>query len=246
MPAGNLVRIPTSLSRGGTTLTNLRGIVEGNKAVDYMGSKILATAEGILQVTTAFHTNSDAWTSSIRYAFEPVSEINTSYISYSKSLTDSTTVTILFRVLFNPVMNPFSPATIFQNGDTFSLIGGYSIVYLPYSESVAFFMSENSQSNFVGFALNSAPIETGKWYHYGIQVVTSEGNTVVEWWENGIQQAGCNLGWEFQTPQGGTTKLFNDANNYSLFYGKITDFVFLNGKTLNASEMSAFGSAPFV
>ena len=243
MPGGNLVRIPTSLSRGGTTLTNLRGVLTSGNALDYTG-KYIPTTSDILQVTSAFQSNSAAWTSTIRYAFEPVSESNTPYISYGSIILNESNATFLFRVLCNPLVNS-NTGFILLNGNT-EYYGLFYLYYDPSSSNIDFAISENVNYNYAFFRLNSSSINPNQWYHYGVKLTTSNSNTTVDWWENGVKQAGCNLGWEYLVPTSGETKLFNDNTNFYPFYGKLTDIVLMNGNPLSDDQMAAFGSAPFV
>ena len=170
MPGANLVRIPTSLSRGGTTLTNLRGVLRSGNALDYTGTYI-PTTNDILQVTTALQSNSDAWTSTIRYAFEPVSESNTPYINYGSILLNESNATLLFRVLCNPLVNS-NTGYIFLNGDL-NYNSFFVVYYDPHSSNIDFEVAESVNSNIAFFSLNSSSINPNQWYHYGVKLTTS-------------------------------------------------------------------------
>lgn len=244
MPTGTLVSLPQSLSRSGNTLINLRGIVEGGKAFNYIRQQGDPSVANISRVTSSMNSNSAGWTSTIRYAFEPDAEGSFSYIEYGKLMSADTSFTILFRALMKDMVAP-NTGWIFTNGDILSA-NGYAITYDPFASTINLAIAENVNYAFAFLTLNSSSILTNQWYHYGIRVTTSGGNTIVDWWENGGAKQTSSLGWQFVTPASGGTKLMNSSGNYEPFYGKLTDFAFLNGAFLTDSQMVAFASAPFV
>jgi hypothetical protein len=248
MPAGNLVSLPPSLSRSGNTLVNLRGIIEGGKAFNYIPQAVVnPTVANISRVTTSLNSNSGGWTSTIRYAFEPDAEGTFSYIDFGKPISIDTSFTILFRILCKELTDSNVVPYIFFNGDIFNF-SGYIIQYDAIQQNISFGIASNPEGGpvFGLVTLNTTPIVTNTWYHYGIRVTTSGGTTVMNWWQNGGVKQTSNLGFEFLAPGGGGAKLMNDPSNYAPFYGKLTDFVFLNGASLTDSQMAAFGTAPFV
>lgn len=243
MPTGNLVRLPTSLSQGGNTLTNLRGIVQGLNTFDYITSGFYPTVTDIVQQTSAFELGVGAWSSTIQYAYQPTSDSNSNAnITYPSIVVSTTSATILFRVLAKS--NAFTGA-VFINGASSSPYSGFYVLYD--TSNFQLFVEDVANFGYSNFNLNSSAVIVNTWYNYAIQLIADSGKglTTVDVWENGIKQATQSINFAMQAPTG-STRLFNNENSNQFFYGKITDFTLLNGTPLTDAQMSAFTNAPFV
>lgn len=245
MPAGNLVSFPTSLSREGKTVINLRGILgTGNSAYDYITPSYFSnTTNDIDQSATALLSNSGPWTSTVFWAYgtRTSSPSPSPSITFTTLLSSETSFTLMFRVLFLSGA-PFS-GIVLQNGDT-DLNSGFAIQTNFFNNRLFFYIFENVSYNFQSISLNLS-LSQNQWYHYAIRVTTDRGNTTVDWWENGVKASQVSLGWEYVAPIG-TTTFFNNASNSYPFYGKLTDFTFLKGVDLTDNQIASFATAPFV
>jgi hypothetical protein len=250
MPIGALVQIPTSLSRGGKCVTNLRGLSPG-ATQDYASPSRTFTTTNLVRNVCTNIGGVGNWANTIPNSFETKSELETSLIEYPGLLSSSKTGTLLFRMYLlerTPGTPPIPSRVecIMKNGQIQPGAGDGYAVLLSYDASGDFYAL-----NFVlpgaGFVqMNSgASLNFNTWYTYGVKFDSnaSPGSTIITIFENGTFISSASQS-EMITPTGGTS-LFSDPSFGLPFYGGITDFTILE-TLLSDDEIIAFATAPYI
>lgn len=262
MPAGNLTRIPASLSRNGKCLSNLRG---ANPVYDYVApSKSFTVGPALSTISTVGTAGADAWANTIQRSYYSIDSEQSATISYPSLLSSTTTGTILIRLYIQPHPEGIAPPmvqTVFRNGTVGT--NGYSIFLTAYDDlkggyeyNFWFGRNEDASANWVPLVQKAAPvvggegegggevgggavsvIQTGQWFQFSITFVSNSGITTVRSYLAGSGPTEQTIGNTITTPTGGT-ELMN-------FFGRITDFAFFNVQ-LADSLLIAYGTAPYI
>lgn len=244
MPAiGALFSRPTSVSRNGKVLTNLRGV---NTAIpyDFSPSKIALAGGAISQVSSSGPDGEGAWANTIKYAYEATSEAAIPYINYSALLSAATTFTIFIRLYIKELTGVTGTnETIFYNGfedPPNYTYNGFLLNFNRTSNRLTFDLLNGSQVQ-----ISNVTLLTNTWYHYGLKVATDATSTKVKVWENGTYIDEFDLTIPM-IPATGSTSLFSTPGPVYGFFGGITDFAFIEGTDITDAQMPAFAVAPFV
>ena len=235
MPAGALVQIPTSVSRGGKCKTNLRGVTP-SAPYDYVNPTATLTGGAALgSISTAGSGN---WSNTIPFAYYSTSSDEDSSITYPGLLSSAVSGTLLFRIYIQPQVTPPQAQTVFANG-RFGL-DGYGIpltydevAFETYEYNLHFARLQDASANWI--KLNTTALSTGQWYQFSIRFETSA-KTTVTWYQDGTPNNPFELN-PITTP--------TDSTSLMGFFGRMTDIALLEDQLTN-SQLALFGTAPYI
>lgn len=240
------VVIPTSLSRNGSCLSNLRGVFKPDgKAYDFAKpDRVFNSPPNIIREKTA----TGEWSSSIPWAYTTNSTEGDATLNYPELLSTTRSGTILFRMFIKYVETPQSEYLVFSNGNY--SVDGYAIILTYSFDSILFenvynvFFENMNDPTRDRIQLNSNPLTIDTWYQFSvsfetvtISALTTTKLLIYEGAKLSIY-SGLSLMTAVNTPTAGISAFFG-------FYGSITDFVFLD-TNLPFTDLAAFGQAPYL
>lgn len=246
MPIGALVRIPTSLSRGGHCVTNLRGLIP-DAPIDYINPSRSITAQNLSRGNSGDYAGSGNWVNTIRYTFQS-NEVFPPSLTYPSLLSTATTGTLLFRMyLLTPKFSINPVQCLFKNGRLVPGSGSGYAVLLSYDASGETYILQFVLPGVGSAVMNTGPSMTYEtWYTYGVvfDSLTSPGSTKLRIYENGTVIGSTTLD-PMITPTTGTSLFVDGETSQFRFLGGITDFALLES-TLTEDEILAFANAPYI
>ncbi len=241
----NVVRIPTSLSRGGKCVTNMRGVFkEDGTPYDFVnpGREIIKGAQ-----IDKVKTNTGVWSSSIPWAYTTTDVSGDLVLTYPSLVSSARSGTVIFRMLIKNQASPPSEQAIFINGNVFS--DGYGIL-LAYqydstlSQNVYNIYFTNLRDPFLDrVQLNDNPLSLNTWYQFSVafdtQTVSASTYTTLYIYQDGIASrfSGLTLLYEILTP--------TNATSLMGFVGSLTDFALIE-EVLPTTQLAVFGKAPYL
>ena len=226
-----LVRIPNSISQGGTCKTNLRGVAT-SAIFDFVSpSRTFTTGPNLVSETVV---GGGLWKNTIKRCFANGASGGDAKITYPSIVSTSTSATILIRLNVTFSDTPILQQGIFQNGT----IGadGYGIV-LKYeiTDYNLYFVNFRDMQEVL---INSTGLNTDTWYQISIRFFTDSGVTTLEIYQDGSRKvSSLTLNSEILSPSGSTILLD--------FYGKVTDFALIE-KQFTDTQLKLYGTAPYV
>ena len=231
MPLKALVRIPNSLSRGGTCKTNLRGTPQ-TSVFDYaVPSRTFTTGPTLVSEAIVGGGN---WSNTIKRSFANSASGGDASITYPSVVSTSTSATILIRVNISFMDTPPAQQGIFQNG-TFGNDGYGIVLKYEITDYNIYFVNFR---DFEEIKLNTTALLTGTWYQFGIRFNTVSNVTTLTSYFNGSRiNNELTLTNDIQPPAGSTVLLS--------FYGKVTDFALIESQFSN-DQLKLYGSAPYI
>lgn len=232
MPNKALVRIPNSVSRGGTCKTNLRG-TPNNSVFDYAVPSRTFNTLGPNLISEAV-TGGGTWSNTIKRTFANSVNGGDATITYPSVVSTALSATILIRINISFSDTPLAIQGIFQNG-TFAS-NGYGIVlkYEVTDYNVYFVNLRDSEE----IKLNDTALSTDTWYQFSVRFNTVDNVTTLEAYQNGIRRVAEQQLANSLLSATGSTVLLN-------FYGKVTDFAIIEQQFSN-DQLRLYGTAPYI
>lgn len=240
MPAGNLVRIPNSISRGGKCKTNLRG-VKPSAPYDYVAPSRTFTVGSALSSTTT--VGSGTWSNTIQRAYQNIDHEGDASITYPSLLSSNTSGTLLLRMYIQPFPTTPVPGsqTLFLNGlagsDGYGVFLTYDeVTFETYEYNLHFGRLRDLSADWI--KLNPSALSESTWYQFSIKFETREGSpTEVSAFQDGSKTVNRATMNEINDPTTSTALMY--------FYGRMTDIALIED-LLSDSQLAAYGSAPYV
>lgn len=242
MPAGSLVRIPTSTSRNGTCKTNLRGVRRNSGSLfDFIDSERALTYGPDLAIVST--TGSGNWSNTIQYAFQNTNSDGDASITYPSVISTKTSGTLLFRMYIQPYPTTPVPGlqAVFINGsfgtDGYGVFLTYDeVAFETYEYNTYFGRLQDLSADWI--KLNPSALSESTWYQFSIKFETSPGNpTEVTAFQDGSKTVNSASMNEINDPTTTTALMY--------FYGRMTDIALLEDQ-LSPEQLVAYGTAPYV
>ena len=238
-----LVQIPSSVSRGGTCKSNLRGTGATSTLYDVANPSRTFSKGNLTSIPIS---GGGPWSNTINYAYSFSG--GNPRIRYPSLLSTARSGTILIRLYIPTPDEPLAGVgAVFQNGAPGT--DGFGILY-DYVPSRLYFIRLDSSPFDDYIEISSDPLSYDTWYQFSVRfettTVSATDFTSVTSYQNGIiTKDNLFFNAAIVTPTAGNTTLFFDAVNGNNFFGRITDFAFLEAQLSN-DQLRLYATAPYI
>lgn len=229
----DVVRLPTSLSRGGKCLTNLRGVFKPDGSLYDFAAPDRQLPNDETYPATKEKTTTGVWSSSIPWAYTG----DFSFFFYPSLLSSSTSGTIIFRLYIKSIEYPQSETLVFYNGVAYQ--DGYIILLIYNGSSYSLDFANFADLTNDRITISDGSLQTNTWYQFSVSFTTTEGSTTLQIYQNGsaVPTSGSTLANAIITPTANTA--------VSVTATSLTDFAVFD-EVLPNRQLAAFGQAPYL